>query len=163
MSTLYELTEEYQVLLAMAEDPDTDTETLADTFEGPDGEIEEKAEGYAKVMRQIAADEEEVSTEIKRLQDRKKKLDQHVKTMKTALQTAMETTGKRKFKTPLFSFNIQKNPAHIVMDTDDFSKIPIEYLKMDPVVDKEKIKTELKNGAELDFAHLEQDESLRIR
>lgn len=163
MATLYELTEEYQALLALAEDPDTDADTLADTFEGLDGEIEDKAEGYAKVMRQIASDEEEVSEEIKRLQERKKKLDQHVQAMKSALQAAMMATGKRKFKTPLFSFSVQKNPAHVVLDEADTSKIPIEYLKMDPVVDKEKIKTDLKNGAEFTFAHLEQDESLRIR
>lgn len=48
MSTIYELTEDYLRLLELAEDPDTDPEAFADTLEGLDGEIEIKAEGYAK-------------------------------------------------------------------------------------------------------------------
>ena len=45
MATLYELTDEYRMLLEMAEDPDIDLVTLNDTLEGLTGEIEDKAEG----------------------------------------------------------------------------------------------------------------------
>ena len=37
--TLHELTEEFQQLLALAEDPETDEQILADTMEGLEGEI----------------------------------------------------------------------------------------------------------------------------
>ena len=51
--TLYELTNDYAELLLMAEDPDTDPQAFADTLEGIEGAIEDKADGYAKVIRQI--------------------------------------------------------------------------------------------------------------
>ena len=53
MSTLYELSADYQKLLELAEDPDTDAETLADTLEALGGEIEDKADNYARVMKSM--------------------------------------------------------------------------------------------------------------
>ena len=75
----------------------------------------------------------------------------------------MIATGKTKFKTELFNFGIQKNPPKLVLDKE-VEDIPMDYyIFQDPIADKEKIKQELKEGKELDFAHLEQGESLRIR
>ena len=81
--------------------------------------------------------------------------------MKEALQNAMFITGKTKFKTDLFSFNIQKNPPRLVIDRPE--EIPEEYLiPQEPKIDTSAIKEALKRQ-ELPFAHLEQSESLRIR
>ena len=162
MSTLYELTAEYQVLLEMAEDPETDPQALADTMEAIGGEIEDKADGYAKVMQELAAEATKVTAEVDRLTARKKALTDNQKRMKETLQSAMVATGKKKFKTTLFSFGIQKNPASVVLDTD---KIPEQYLiQQEPKVDKAGIKKDLQAGVKLDgIAHLEQTESLRIR
>jgi hypothetical protein len=66
-----------------------------------------------------------------------------VKRMKQALQTSMELTGKRKFKTALFSFGIQKNPASLVIDEDYIENIPPRYLiYQDPVIDRQKLKAD---------------------
>ena len=54
--TLYELTDDYMKLLEFAEDPEADPQAIADTMDALEGEIEVKAEGYAKVMKQIEAD-----------------------------------------------------------------------------------------------------------
>ena len=73
----------------------------------------------------------------------------------------MIDTGKRKFKTDLFSFGIQKNPPTVVVDQKD--KIPEEYWKaQEPKLDKTALKKWLKDNAE-EYAHLEQSEGLRIR
>lgn len=53
MATLYELTQDYKILLDMAEDPDVDPETLTDTMEGIEGAIEDKADACAFVMREM--------------------------------------------------------------------------------------------------------------
>ena len=162
MSTLYELTEAYQELLSMALDPDTDPEALADTMEAIDGEIEVKADGYAKVMRNLEADASAIKAEIARLTERKKHIEANVDRMKRSLETAMRLTGKTKFKTSLFSFNIQKNPASLKIDNPD--KVPAEFLiPQDPKIDTVGIKKELKEGIVYDWCHLEQSESLRIR
>lgn len=164
MATLYDLTGEYLELLDMAEDPETDPQAFSDTLESLDWEFEDKADGYAKIIAQMNADSGTIGDEIKRLQARKKSMEGNIDRMKKSLQMAMETTGKRKFKTSLFSFGIQKNPPRVVMDVENLTDIPIDYLvPQDPTVDKKKIMAELKSGAALPFAHLEQDEGIRIR
>lgn len=163
--TLYELTTEYMELLAMLEDPDVDDELIADTLEGIDGELEVKADGYARVMRQMDADAKAIKAEEERLANRRKSLENRAANLKTRLQQMMEITGKVKFKTELFSFGIQKNPAAVVIDEQYIENIPEEYLiRQDPKIDRAKLKEDLKAGKDLDgIAHLEQTESLRIR
>lgn len=110
MSTLYELTADFMALLEMAEDPDTDPVALQDTMEALSMDIEDKADGYAKVIRQLEANVAACKAEIQRLETAASTMENNIKRMKENLQDTMEVTGKRKFKTPLFSFNIQKNP-----------------------------------------------------
>ena len=163
--TLYELTSEYMELLAMLEDPDTDETVILDTLEGVGGELEEKADGYARVMRQMDADAAAIKAEEERLHNRRKSLENRSAWLKSRLQNVMELTGKTKFKTELFSFGIQKNPASVVIDEQYIENIPAEYLiAQDPKIDRQKIKEDLKAGKDLEgIAHLEQTESLRIR
>lgn len=161
--TLYELTSEYMELLAMLEDPDTDEAVILDTLEGVDGELEEKADGYARVMRQMDADAKAIKAEEERLYNRRKSLENRSAWLKGRLQNAMEMTGKTKIKTELFSFGIQKNPASVVID--DETMIPGDYLiPQAPKIDKTAIKDALKAGVDMaGIAHLEQTQSLRIR
>jgi hypothetical protein len=162
MSSLYNLTEQFQELLSMALDPDVDEQALADTMEAIEGEIEVKADGYAKVMKTLDADVSAIKAEIARLTERKKHIEANVDRMKRSLETAMRLTGKTKFKTSLFSFNIAKNPASLKIDNPD--RIPAEFLiPQDPEINTTAIKKELKEGAVFDWCHLEQGESLRIK
>ena len=160
--TLYELTDELEQLRLMAEDPDVSPDVLADTIEAVEGELEVKAEGYAKVMKELEAEAEILDKEAKRLTERKKHIENSVTKMKASLKEAMEKTGKMKFRTDLFSFGIQKNPPSLVVDVP-MDGIPEDYLiPQPPKVDTTKAKADLKNG-ELDWCHLEQGTSLRIR
>lgn len=164
MSSIYEITSDYLRIMAMMEDPELDPQTLADTLEGIEGELEVKAENYAKVMRNLEADVVGIKAEIDRLSDRKKVIDNNIKQMKKALQEAMEITGKTKFKTELFSFGIRGNAPAVVID-GELENIPTEYLRIrEPEVDKAKIKEALKNGVDLEgVAHLEKSSSLVIK
>lgn len=159
--TLYELTSEYLELLSMLEDPDIDEQTINDTLEAIGGELEDKADGYARVMRQMDADATAIKKEEERLYARRKSLENRSAWLKQRLQSVMEVTGKKKFKTELFSFGIQKNPASVVVD--DESKVPAGYwIPQQPKLDKTSLKEWLKDH-ECEWAHLAQSESLRIR
>lgn len=160
--TLYELSSEYMELLAMMEDPDADLEVISDTLEAIGGELEAKADGYARVMRQMDADAKAIKAEEYRLYNRRKAIENRSEWLKSRLQEVMEVTGKTKFKTELFSFGIQKNPPKVVI-TDE-SRIGHDYLiPQPPKVDTKAIKDALNDGFHFDWAHLEQTESLRIR
>ena len=161
MATLYEITGDFLKLLDMAEELDGDV--FRDTLEGIEGELEIKADGYAKVITELENRAEGLDKESKRLAERKKGIENNIKRIKDSLQGAMIATGKTKFKTELFNFGIQKNKPRLVLDKG-LEDIPMDYyIFQDPIADKEKITQELKEGKELDFAHLEQGESLQIR
>lgn len=160
--TLYELTSDYLTLLEMAEDPDIDIQAFDDTLEGLEGEIEAKADGYAKVITTLNGDAALLKDEIDRLTTRKRTIEERVKRMKESLTKVMVLTGKTKFKTDLFSFNVQKNPAALCVP--DESLVPDEYLiPQPPKVDKTGIKEAIKAGATFDWAYTTQSEGVRIR
>ena len=164
--TLYELTNDYMELLQMAEDPDIDEQAFLDTLEGIEGALEDKADNYAKVMRMLDSDALAIREEERRLKARREAIENNIRRMKSALQYAMEATGKTKFKTTLFSFGIQNNPASVVMDEYDIENIPERFLKYkDPEIDRKAIKDAIKAGDEdaMDIAHLEQTRGLRIK
>ena len=165
MSTLYEITEEYRRLLDMAEDADTDSQAFEDTLESMDAEVEMKADGCAKVMKELELRASGLKAEIDRLSARKKLIENNVERIKKSLEMAMRATGKVKFKTELFSFNIAKNPASLKLaDELDFDEIPAEFIVYPaPTIDKALVKDAIKNGAEFEWAHMEQGESLRIK
>ena len=74
----------------------------------------------------------------------------------------MILTGKKKFKTNLFSFNIQKNAPSIKILDD--TKILDEFNIPQPdKIDNQAIIQQIKEGKEFTWAKLEQSESLRIR
>ena len=162
MATLYQLTDDYLALLEMAEDPDIDEQALKDTMEGIEGALEIKAEGYAKIIRMLEGDAAACDAESKRLRNKKQAIERNIDRMKKALQYSMVQTGKTKFKTPLFSFGIQKNPASVVID--HAGMVPASYwIPQPPELDKKAIKAYIKENGDVDWAHLEQTESLRIR
>ena len=158
--TLYELTGQYLELLNMAED--VDAETLADTLEAIGGEIEDKADNYAKVIRTLEGDVQSVKSEIDRLTAKKQTMENNVRKIKESLQASMMATGKTKFKTQLFSFGIQKNPASVQLK--EGAEVPSQFYKQpEPVLDKTALKNYLKENGAQDYAELVQTESLRIK
>ena len=165
MANLYEITQDYMTILAMMEDPELDPQTLADTMEAVEGELEVKAENYAKVIRNLEGDIAAIKGEVERLSAKKKTLENNIKNMKSALMMAMETTGKTKFKTELFSFGIRKNAPAVVMDEPYIENVPERFLKYsEPTINKSAIKEAIQNGEDLEgLAHLEQSESITIK
>lgn len=162
MSTLYELTGDYLQVVAMMDDPDTDPQTVVDTLEAIDGEIEDKAENCAKFIVNANAERDGLAKEAERLTRRMKTIDETVKRIKERLQYTMQITGKTKFKTPLFSFGIQKNPASVQID--EGATIPDKYLiAQEPKIDRKGMIADLKEGIEIKGCTLTQSESLRIR
>lgn len=163
MSTLYEITGDYMRLLNMLEEYENlDLQTFKDTLEGIDGEFEIKADGYARVLKELNAEALKFKDEIERMTAKMNAINNNSTRLKQHLYDSMKATGKTKFKTDLFSFGIQKNgglqPMEIVPDVE----IPDEYCRKEP--DNTKIREALKNGAELPFAVLkERGEHLSIR
>ena len=162
MSNLYQLTNNYETVLNMIYDEEIDEEMILDTLESIEGEIEDKADGYAKIIKELEAKRDARKLEAKRLTDSAKGFENRINTLKLNLFNSMKQTGKTKFATELFSFNIAKNGGKQALTID--GEVPVEYTKTVIENDTDKIRQALEEGQELPFAHLEpRGESLRIK
>lgn len=93
----------------MLYDGETDEQIILDTLESIDGEIEQKADTYAKLIKNMEADIETLSKEEDRLRERRKAIENRKQRLKDALQANLEFIGKTRFKTALFSFSVANN------------------------------------------------------
>ena len=163
MSRLYELKENYRQVADMLYEEEIDVQCILDTLESIEGEIEDKADNYAVIIKELLADAEVCKQEKLRLEARQKSFETRAKFLKDRLEEVMKETGKTKFKTAKFSFGIQKKGGLAPLWIDeDYSNIPQKYLKVEP--DNTKIRQALDSGENIIFAHYEErGESLRIR
>nr|DAF51996.1 MAG TPA: resistance protein [Siphoviridae sp. ctNHp14] len=155
---LYELSLSFQEVQNM----DLDPEVMQDTLDSIEDAIENKAENIAKLIRNLESDVSAYKEEEDRLKTKRQATENKVKWLKTYLEDNMKMTGKTKFKSGMFNFSIQKNPASV--NITDEKAIPKEFLiQQPPKVDKTSLKEILKRGIEVPGAELKQTEGLRIR
>ncbi|WP_455043402.1 siphovirus Gp157 family protein [Granulicatella adiacens] len=155
---LYELSLAFQDVQNM----DLDPEVMKDTLDSINDAIENKAENIAKLIQNLNADVSAYKEEEDRLKTKRQAAENKVKWLKTYLEDNMKLTGKTKFKSGMFNFAIQKNPASV--NITDERIIPEDFLIPQlPKIDKTALKELLKNGVEIPGAELKQSESLRIR
>lgn len=155
---LYELSVAFQEVQNMELDP----EVMKDTLDSIEDAIENKAENIAKLVRNLESDVSAYKEEEDRLKTKRQAMENKVKWLKTYLEDNMKLTGKTKFKSGMFNFSIQKNPASV--NILDERIIPEEFLIPQlPKIDKTALKDVLKTGVEVPGAELKQTEGLRIR
>ena len=166
--TLYELNVQFQTILEMAEDDELDPELIAGTLECVEGDIEDKLDSYGVVMNELQMDVAKIDQEIKRLTEKKKRINANIDKMKNAVQYTMtEVLHTRKVKGEKFTWAIQKNggKAPLIINDGVFPfNIPEQYQQVDFDFDRAEIRAALERGEELEFAHLgERGESLRLK
>lgn len=155
---LYTLTQNQLQLLQMIEDGID----VFDTLEANQEAINDKAEGYAKIIKMVEGNIAAHKLEVKRLQGNIGSFDNNIKRLKENLFDSMNDLGVKKIDGQLFKIAIQKNPPSL--EVLDESLIPKGYyVTPKPVLDNAAIKEELKLGHEVPGVQLKQGESLRIR
>ena len=159
---LYELTAVYQRLqnqIEQGEDVEGILAVIGD-------ELESKADGYARVIRNMEAQAAVFKEEEKRIAEKRKRLENGVERLRENLYNSMKITGKEKFKTDLFSFAIQKNGGKIpvILDVKDTSELPDDLVKITETPDLDAIRKYIEETGDLTYAHFgERGESLRIK
>lgn len=155
---LYELSIAFQEVQNMELDP----EVMKDTLDSIEDAIENKAENIAKLVRNLESDVSAYKEEEDRLKTKRQAVENKLEWLKTYLKDCMKLTGKTKFKSGMFNFSIQKNPASV--NILDERIIPEEFLIPQlPKIDKTALKDVLKTGVEVPGVELKQSEGLRIR
>lgn len=171
MAKLYELTGEMLTLMNALYEEDLEESEILARCEELEMAIEDKAEGYAMIIRSLEADIDALDSEMKRLSSRKASISNKVKWLKYNLEASMRATGNLKFKTALFSFGIQKNPPAVKIDDEkaflDWIQENTRYdflTYRDPDLNKAAIKEAItKDGEVIPFVEIVQSERLSIR
>ncbi len=164
MTSLRTMTGQYQELMTLASDPELPPEALADTLEGLEGEIKVKAENIVHVLLNSDTDITALDVEIKRLQVRKKAIENGKSRLKDYLRFNMEATGISKIECPLFSISLGKGRDMVSIDNENL--LSTEYVAITTTItpDKLKILKHLQSGANITGASLTKSQSsLRIK
>lgn len=159
--SLYELTSNYLQVQDLSED--MDQETLQNTLEAIEEQFEMKAENIVKLMKMNEGEAAALDTEIKRLQERKKKIDTKNTQLKDYLHHHMTQANIKKVNSTLFTISVKKNPPKVkVLDE---AAIPPFYFRqiVKHEVDKKELLKDLKEGQEIEGVTLAQDTTLTIK
>src|SRR5690554_4618189 len=139
MAKLYELAESYEMLLDMIDNQDISVEDVQDTLEALEDSIGEKLENIVKIIRMTEGNIELFKAEEKRIQARRRTMENKVDSLKNYMQSTMIRLGMKKVETGTFKIRLQKNPDNISIL--DESKIPKDfYVEQEPKLDKTAIK-----------------------
>lgn len=148
--TLYELTTEYEALLAeyeAAEDDERRAEVL-DMIDAVQDDIGDKGEAYARVLRNLSAQRDAYKAEADRLTRKAKASEKAMEGLKAQLLSAMQRVGANKLETSIGKWSVRTNPWSVeVMDVD---AVPAEYHVPQPdKIDKRAILAAFKETGEI--------------
>lgn len=157
---IFEISAEYVRLQTALENGEDVEEALAEIKD----KLEVKADNYARVIRNLEAENEARRKEIQRQRERIGTNERSIDWLKDNLANAMRLEDKLKFKTDLFSFGIAKNggKAPLILDVEP-DELPEALLKPREA-DREAIRKYIEETGDISYGHFEErGESLRIR
>lgn len=127
MANLYELSSSYAVLLEAYDTCETDEERdeLLASMESVAGTIDEKADAYAKLTRNVKADVTAYREEANRLLKHARAGEHLIERLEANLLDAMKLTGEREIKTSIGKYRLQDNPWSA--EVEDWERVPMEF------------------------------------
>ena len=160
MASLYELTGQFLAIYQM----DIDDETKTDTLEAIDWQeqFEQKAEGYAHVIKNLEADVAMYKAEEDSFKAKKQAAQKKLDYVKDNIMTAMNVTGQTEVKSGALIIKVTKNPESVKVNEDDLPKKNFTK-KVTLAPDKKTLKELLKSGKKVKGAELIRTEKLVIK
>ena len=162
MFKLYELTEMYQNISNLIEEGATNEE-LEEALESITDNIQIKAENMAKLIKSIEGNINVLKDEEKRLQTKRRALENKVISIKEYLEEQLKAMNLNKVQGNLFTVSIQKNPQSVNILNEDLIPEQFKVTKTTTSIDRKELLAALKEGREIEGAEIKQTESLRIR
>ena len=157
---LYEIADDYREALEVL--VDIEDEAVQDTLEGLKGTVEKKSINVARYIGNLEATAISIDNAIKQMSARKKAFQNKADRIRNWLKLNMESCGISEIIAPEFALKIVKNPPKLIITDKDL--IPKRYKKEVTTIniDKNWIKSDIKNGEEVSGAEIEQ-QSTRLR
>jgi hypothetical protein len=164
---LYEIANDYIALLQSIEDGELPEEAISDTLEGITGEINEKADNIACVLKSLKAEMDAIKTEVDRLNERKAIKSRAFDRIKSYLSETLLRTGIDKVETARNVITFRKSES-VEIDGEAFllwaSQNRDDLLTFkDPEPNKTEIKKALKSGEEIVGAQIVSKQNMQIK
>lgn len=161
---LHEISANHNELALLVENEELTQEQVSDTMDLIDGEFNDKAASIIAVKDNMQANVTAIDAELKRLQDRKKHIQNKQAALIDYLRFNMEATGIKKIECPLFTISCVA--GRDMIDVIDAEVIPDSYQKVKTSIapDKAEILVDLKKGIEISGVRLGKTKSsIRIK
>ena len=163
--TLYTIADQYLQDIQKLQDMDLDEQTFADTLESLSGDLEVKATNVAMFVRNLEASAESIKAAEKQMAERRKAIESKAERIRNYLKDNMARTGITKIDCPYFALSLRNSPPAVeVINADE---IPAQYFDIPeppaPVLNKNRLKDDLKNGVIVEGARLTQGSYLQIK
>ena len=165
MASLYEISAEYAAFLEAYESASCEEEAteILQSLVDIHGSLEEKAENYAKLIKNVEADAKAYKDESDRLDKKAKVAKNFAERLKGAMLDAMKLTDTKEIPTSIGKWKTQLNPMSC--DVTDPDKVPERFhVKQPDKIDKAAMIREHKATGEMfEGAEFKQDLGVRFR
>lgn len=161
--SLFELSQGFNNIFDLCLDETIPADDLEAALQTIETDVETKVSNGIGLLQSMKYQSEAMKDEADRITANRKVLENKMKWIKSYYQKNMEAMGKDKVITPRGTMRIQKNPPSYKWDE---TKLPQKYFTVVPQhleVDADAVRTDLKNGIEINGAWVEQGRSLRIK
>lgn len=159
--TLFQMSDTARQLHELLESGDIDEQVLLDTMESIGAG--EKLEDYVYVMKSMEAEMSMYDTEITRLKENKRVLENRTEYLKSKIIEYMQATGQKTANSGTFKLTMRENKS---CEITNESEIPLEFLREVPAKyepDKKALLAALKNGEKISGASLKTSYSVTAK
>ena len=160
---LYDIADGYRALMGRVCEAEGELDdALEAELDAVAGDAATKMENIVKLRAEMVLEAAALKEEEQRLAKRRKGLEGNAARLRDYLGQCLTIMGERTIRTSTHTISLAKTPPRVVLGVDE-ADVPDEYTETLRRVRTSEIKTALKDGAELEWAHLETGESVRIR
>lgn len=162
---LYQLTDAYAELAALLDECESEEEAaqLWAQMDEVGASISEKADNYARFLRNKQAEAAAIGKEIERLQKRKRSAENRIEQLREHMKFAMGVAGATQITTAIGKWTVRKNAPHV--EVLDESEVAPEFFEpQPPKLMKSKLQQHWKETGEIpDGCDVVQSESVQFR
>ncbi len=165
LPALYEIANQFAKLKDLEDLSDLPVETIRDTLEGLEGDLQAKATNVAYFVMNLEAHAAMIDQAAKAMAARAERVKRRAENVRHYLQFNLQAAGIAKIEAPEFTIALRNNPEAVVIS--EFAEIPEEFMVQPeppaPRPDKKALKEALKKGSEIRGVWLESGQRLEIK
>jgi hypothetical protein len=162
---LYQITERFQSLNALADSDDIPADVIRDTLESVNAEWDDKAEAVAQLILNLESSALSIEAAAEAQAERARRLAARADQLRAYLLFQMQATGRPKLERDAITIAVLNNPQKVVIDNQ--ADVPAAFMVQKPppppAPDRIAIGKAFKAGESVAGCHVEVNQRLEIK